>query len=61
VASPTSTAAPRSRSATVFRQSSPSPCRDNYASRRVMEKCGMSFVGVVDVYGPRQVKYTVAR
>jgi ribosomal-protein-alanine N-acetyltransferase len=33
----------------------------NIASRRVMEKCGMSFVGVMHVYGSAQVKYAIAR
>ena len=33
----------------------------NRASRRVMEKCGMSFVGVMQVYGYAQVKYAIAR
>ena len=33
----------------------------NVASRRVMEKCGMSFVGVMQVYGFAQVKYAIAR
>jgi len=26
-----------------------------------MEKCGMTFVGVIDVYGHAQVKYAIAR
>jgi RimJ/RimL family protein N-acetyltransferase len=34
---------------------------NNRASRRVMEKCGMSFVGVMHVYGYAQVKYAIAR
>jgi RimJ/RimL family protein N-acetyltransferase len=33
----------------------------NIASRRVMEKCGMVFAGVMDVYGHEHVKYTIAR
>ena len=33
----------------------------NQGSRRVMEKCGLSFVGVVRVYGRTQVKYAVSR
>jgi [ribosomal protein S5]-alanine N-acetyltransferase len=33
----------------------------NHASRRVMEKCGLSFVGVVHVYGRTQVKYALSR
>jgi RimJ/RimL family protein N-acetyltransferase len=33
----------------------------NRASRRVMEKCGLSFVGVMQVYGRAQVKYAVSR
>ena len=33
----------------------------NRASRRVMEKCGMSFVGVMNVYDHAQVKYAIAR
>ena len=33
----------------------------NQASRRVMEKCGLSFVGVMQVYGRAQVKYAVSR
>jgi ribosomal-protein-alanine N-acetyltransferase len=33
----------------------------NRASRRVMEKCGMTFVGVMQVYGHAQVKYAIAR
>jgi [ribosomal protein S5]-alanine N-acetyltransferase len=33
----------------------------NQASRRVMEKCGMSFVGVAHVYGRTQVKYALSR
>jgi RimJ/RimL family protein N-acetyltransferase len=33
----------------------------NRASRRVMEKCGMTFVGVMNVYGHAQVKYAIAR
>jgi RimJ/RimL family protein N-acetyltransferase len=32
----------------------------NRASRRVMEKCGMTFVGVMHVYGHAQVKYAIA-
>ncbi len=34
---------------------------NNRASRRVMEKCGLSFVGVMHVYGYAQVKYAIAR
>jgi RimJ/RimL family protein N-acetyltransferase len=33
----------------------------NRASRHVMEKCGLSFVGVAYVYGQAQVKYAVNR
>jgi ribosomal-protein-alanine N-acetyltransferase len=33
----------------------------NLASRRVMEKCGMAFVGIVDVYGHEHVKYATNR
>jgi RimJ/RimL family protein N-acetyltransferase len=33
----------------------------NQASRRVMEKCGLSHVGVVQVYGAKQVKYGLSR
>jgi RimJ/RimL family protein N-acetyltransferase len=33
----------------------------NRASRRVMEKCGLSFVGVMQVYGRAQVKYAATR
>ena len=33
----------------------------NKASRRVMEKCGLSFVGVTEAYGEAQVKYAIAR
>jgi RimJ/RimL family protein N-acetyltransferase len=33
----------------------------NRASRRVMEKCGLTFVGVVHVYGYAHVKYAIAR
>jgi len=33
----------------------------NRASRRVMEKCGMTFVGVMNAYGHAQVKYALAR
>src|SRR5918999_3860412 len=33
----------------------------NQATRRVMEKCGLSFVGVMHVYGRAQVKYAVSR
>jgi RimJ/RimL family protein N-acetyltransferase len=33
----------------------------NLASRRVMEKCGLAFVGVVDVYGNPHVKYAIDR
>jgi ribosomal-protein-alanine N-acetyltransferase len=33
----------------------------NQASRRVMEKCGLSFVGVMRVYGRAQVKYALSR
>jgi RimJ/RimL family protein N-acetyltransferase len=35
--------------------------RTNRASRRVMEKCGMTFVGVMDVYDHAHVKYAIAR
>jgi RimJ/RimL family protein N-acetyltransferase len=33
----------------------------NQASRRVMEKCGLSFAGIVRVYGRTQVKYALSR
>jgi len=33
----------------------------NRASRRVMEKCGMTFVGVMDVFDSAHVKYAIAR
>ena len=33
----------------------------NQASRRVMEKCGLAFVGVMQVYGAAQVKYALSR
>ena len=33
----------------------------NRASRRVMEKCGLAFVGVMQVYGTAQVKYALSR
>jgi ribosomal-protein-alanine N-acetyltransferase len=33
----------------------------NQASRRVMEKCGLRFEGVVQVYGRAQVKYALNR
>jgi RimJ/RimL family protein N-acetyltransferase len=33
----------------------------NRASCRVMEKCGLGFVGVVQVYGHAQVKYALNR
>lgn len=33
----------------------------NRASRRVMEKCGLSFVGVMHVYGYAHVKYAIAQ
>ena len=33
----------------------------NRPSRHVMEKCGMTFVGVMNVYGRAQVKYAIAR
>jgi RimJ/RimL family protein N-acetyltransferase len=33
----------------------------NHASRRVLEKCGLAFVGVVHVYGRAQVKYALNR
>ena len=33
----------------------------NLASQNVMEKCGMTFVGVMHVYGHEQVKYAIAR
>jgi RimJ/RimL family protein N-acetyltransferase len=33
----------------------------NRASRNVLEKCGLGFVGVVHVYGRAQVKYAVSR
>jgi RimJ/RimL family protein N-acetyltransferase len=34
---------------------------DNRASRRVMEKCGLTFVGVTHVYGYPHVKYAIAQ
>lgn len=34
---------------------------DNRASRRVMEKCGLTFVGVTVVYGRTHVKYAITR
>jgi len=33
----------------------------NEASRRVLEKCGLTFVGVMQVYGAAQVKYALSR
>jgi hypothetical protein len=33
----------------------------NRASRRVMEKCGLAFVGMMQVYGAAQVKYALSR
>ena len=33
----------------------------NRPSQNVMEKCGMTFVGVMHVYGHEQVKYAIAR
>jgi ribosomal-protein-alanine N-acetyltransferase len=33
----------------------------NQASRRVMEKCGLSFVGPIQVYGQTQVMYALNR
>jgi RimJ/RimL family protein N-acetyltransferase len=33
----------------------------NRRSRRVMEKCGLTFVGVMHVYGRAQVKYALSR
>ena len=33
----------------------------NQASRRVMEKCGLAFVGTMQVYGAAQVKYALSR
>lgn len=33
----------------------------NRASRRVLEKCGLSFVGVMHVYGYAHVKYAIAQ
>jgi RimJ/RimL family protein N-acetyltransferase len=33
----------------------------NHGSRRVMEKCGLTFVGVMHVYGRPQVKYALSR
>ncbi len=33
----------------------------NRASQNVMEKCGMTYVGVMHVYGHEQVKYAIAR
>ena len=33
----------------------------NNASRRVMEKCGLAYVGVMQVYGAAQVKYALTR
>jgi RimJ/RimL family protein N-acetyltransferase len=34
---------------------------DNLASRRVLEKCGLAFVGEMLVYGHRHVKYAITR
>jgi RimJ/RimL family protein N-acetyltransferase len=34
---------------------------DNRASRRVMEKCGLTYVGVATVFGQSHVKYAIAR
>jgi RimJ/RimL family protein N-acetyltransferase len=34
---------------------------DNLASRRVLEKCGLAFVGEMFVYGHRHVKYAITR
>jgi len=34
---------------------------DNRASRRVLEKCGLRFVGTTHVYGDEHVKYAVSR
>jgi RimJ/RimL family protein N-acetyltransferase len=34
---------------------------DNHASRRVLEKCGLTFVGVAYVYGRPHVKYAITR
>jgi len=33
----------------------------NRASRRVLEKCGLTFVGDLQVYGAAQVKYALSR
>jgi ribosomal-protein-alanine N-acetyltransferase len=33
----------------------------NRASRHVMEKCGMAYVGVMNVYGHAHVKYAIGR
>ncbi len=33
---------------------------DNAASRRVMEKCGMVYEGIVDAYGKASVRYAIA-
>jgi RimJ/RimL family protein N-acetyltransferase len=33
----------------------------NRASQDVMEKCGLTFVGIMNVYGQAQVKYAIAR
>ncbi len=33
----------------------------NEASRRVLEKCGLTFAGVMQVYGAAQVKYALNR
>lgn len=33
----------------------------NRASRRVLEKCGLNFVGVMHVYGYAHVKYAIAQ
>jgi RimJ/RimL family protein N-acetyltransferase len=34
---------------------------DNHASRRVLEKCGLTFVGPTFVYGHPHVKYAIKR
>ncbi len=34
---------------------------DNHASRRVLEKCGLAFVGPTFVYGHPHVKYAIKR
>jgi RimJ/RimL family protein N-acetyltransferase len=34
---------------------------DNHASRRVLEKCGLGFVGATHVYGYEHVKYELSR